>query len=41
MPLVNVRNLRVFFKVKEGWVRAVDGVNLTIDEAETVGLVGE
>ncbi len=41
MPLVDVRNLRVFFKVKEGWVRAVDGVNLTIDEAETVGLVGE
>jgi peptide/nickel transport system ATP-binding protein len=41
VPLVNVRNLRVFFKVKEGWVRAVDGVNLTIDEAETVGLVGE
>ena len=41
MPLVAVRDLRVFFKIRQGWVRAVDGVNLSIDRGETVGLVGE
>lgn len=41
MPLVSVRKLRVYFKVQTGWVRAVDGVDLDIDEGETVGLVGE
>lgn len=40
-PLLSVRNLRVYFKVQAGWVKAVDGVNLDIDEGETVGLVGE
>ena len=41
MPLVSVRNLRVYFKIRQGWVRAVDGVDLSIDRGETVGLVGE
>ena len=41
MPLVSIRNLKVYFKVRQGWVRAVDGVNLDIAEGETVGLVGE
>ncbi|HYM40694.1 MAG TPA: ABC transporter ATP-binding protein [Thermoplasmata archaeon] len=41
MSLVSVRKLRVYFKVQNGWVRAVDGVDLDIDEGETVGLVGE
>ena len=41
MPLLSVRNLVVHFKVQQGWVRAVDGVNLEVDEGETVGLVGE
>jgi peptide/nickel transport system ATP-binding protein len=41
MPLVSVRDLRVYFKVRQGWVRAVDGVNLDLDRGETVGLVGE
>ncbi len=41
MPLVAVRDLRVYFKIRQGWVRAVDGVNLSIDRGETVGLVGE
>jgi len=41
VPLVSVRNLRVYFKIRQGWVRAVDGVDLSIDRGETVGLVGE
>ncbi len=41
MSLVSVRKLRVYFKVQAGWVKAVDGVDLDIDEGETVGLVGE
>jgi peptide/nickel transport system ATP-binding protein len=41
VPLVSVRNLRVYFKIRQGWVRAVDGVDLSVDRGETVGLVGE
>src|SRR3989442_5630800 len=41
VPLLSVRNLKVHFKVQKGWVRAVDGVSLEVDEGETVGLVGE
>ena len=47
-PLLEVRDLQVFFPIKSsllrrriGWVRAVDGVNLTVRPGETVGLVGE
>ena len=48
MPLLEVRNLKVHFPVRASGfgrspavVRAVDDVSFTIDEAETVGLVGE
>ena len=48
MSLVEIRNLKKHFPVGEGLfsrgkgaVKAVDGVNLTINEGETVGLVGE
>ena len=41
MPVLSVRNLKVYFKVRQGWVRAVDGVNLDVEQGETVGLVGE
>jgi len=47
-PLLEVDRLQVFFPVKAGllqrrigWVRAVDGVSLTVRAGETVGLVGE
>ncbi len=47
-PLVEVRNLKTWFPVRSGvvsrvvgYVRAVDGVDLTIREGETLGLVGE
>ncbi len=48
MSLVEIKNLTTHFPVKAGvlqrpvaWVRAVDGVSFTINEGETVGLVGE
>jgi peptide/nickel transport system ATP-binding protein len=48
-PLVQLEDVRVWFPIKSGVVldrhvgdiRAVDGINLTIDKGETVGLVGE
>ena len=44
--LVDVRDLREYFTVKSGMLeklqlKAVDGVSFTIDEGETLGLVGE
>ena len=47
-PLLEVKNLRKFFPIAQGWrrrvtghVRAVDDVSFTIQEGETLGLVGE
>ncbi len=47
-PLLAVDNLKVYFPIKAGllrrrvgWVRAVDGVSLSVNAGETVGLVGE
>jgi len=48
-PLLEVDDLKVWFPIKSGLildrhvgdVRAVDGVSLTIDRGETLGLVGE
>src|SRR2546425_12405306 len=47
-PLIEVRGLKTWFPVRAGvisgvtgHVRAVDGVDLTISQGETLGLVGE
>ncbi|WP_049924396.1 dipeptide ABC transporter ATP-binding protein [Halopiger djelfimassiliensis] len=40
-PLLEVENLHTRFRTREGVVRAVDGVSLTVDEGEIVGIVGE
>ena len=40
-PIVSIRDLRVWYGVERGAVRAVDGVSLDIGVGETVGLVGE
>jgi len=39
--LVELRDLRTYFHLAEGVVRAVDGVNLTIKRGRTLGVVGE
>jgi oligopeptide transport system ATP-binding protein len=48
MSLVEIRHLKKYFPVggglfsrRKGEVRAVDGVNLTVEEGETLGVVGE
>ena len=41
MALLEVANLSVEFETKSGPIRAVDGVNLTVDAGEIVGVVGE
>jgi len=47
-PLLDVRGLQKFFPITKGFlqrtvghVRAVDGVDFTVNEGETLGLVGE
>ena len=40
-PILEVRDLRTQFDTERGTVRAVDGLDLTVHEGETVGLVGE
>ena len=39
--LLEVRNLKTYFPLMEGTVRAVDGVDFTIKRGQTVGIVGE
>ena len=48
MSLLEIRDLKKYFPIGDGFfsrnkgnVKAVDGVNLTINEGETLGLVGE
>jgi peptide/nickel transport system ATP-binding protein len=40
-PLLDVRNLATFFHTETGIVRAVDNVNLKLEEGKTLGIVGE
>ena len=39
--VLSIRDLRVYFNIRAGTVRAVDGVDLDITEGEKLGLVGE
>src|SRR5580692_10129198 len=40
-PLLSVRDLHTYLATRHGVVRAVDGVSLTVNEAEVLGVVGE
>lgn len=40
-PLIEIRNLKVYFHTDDGVVRAVDGVSFTIEKERTLGVVGE
>ena len=41
MPLLAVNNLHTYFKTREGEVRAVDGVSLSVERGTMLGIVGE
>ena len=41
MALLEIRGLKTHFKTDDGWLHAVDGVDLTLDAGETLGVVGE
>lgn len=50
MPILQVSDLKVYFKVRKGFlfggqandtVKAVDGISLDLNEGETIGIVGE
>ena len=40
-PLLDIRGLKVHFATDDGMVRAVDGVDISVDRGETVCVVGE
>jgi len=48
MPLLEVKNLKKYFPVRKGffskshhWIKAVDDISFSVEEGETLGLVGE
>jgi peptide/nickel transport system ATP-binding protein len=41
MPLLDIKGLKTHFKTDDGWLHAVDGVDISIDAGQTVGVVGE
>ena len=41
MALLEIRNLSVSFATRHGGFKAVDGVDISVDKAEVLGIVGE
>src|SRR5512133_3835060 len=40
-PILEIKNLKTYFFLEKSTVRALDGVNFTLDRKSTLGLVGE
>jgi oligopeptide/dipeptide ABC transporter ATP-binding protein len=40
-PILDIKDLRVYYNVEAGAVKAVDGLNLSLDPGSKLGLVGE
>jgi peptide/nickel transport system ATP-binding protein len=40
-PLLDIQGLKTHFKTDDGWLHAVDGVDISIDAGQTVCVVGE
>ena len=41
MALLQISGLKTYFHLDEGTLKAVDGVDLAIDESQTLGIIGE
>jgi peptide/nickel transport system ATP-binding protein len=41
MALLEVRDLKTYFSTDDGIVKAVDGVNFSVEKGQTLGIVGE
>ncbi len=41
MSFLDVRNLRTYYRIQAGTVKAVDGVSFSLDRGESFGLIGE
>jgi len=41
IPIIETRGLKKYFKVRDGFLHAVDNVNITIPANKTLGVVGE
>ena len=41
MPLLDIQGLKTHFKTDDGWLHAVDGVDLSVEAGQTLCVVGE
>ncbi|MBO8160544.1 MAG: ABC transporter ATP-binding protein [Thermosipho sp. (in: Bacteria)] len=39
--IFEAKDLRIYYKTKKGYVKAVDNINFSVEKGQTVGLVGE
>ncbi len=41
MPLLEVKDLRVHYRVYEGTLKVLNGINISLEKGEKVGIIGE